>query len=103
MTLLNEKIILIDNREKDSRIPNILKDKNIPILFENLEIGDYIIGDLIIERKTSKDFIASVFDGRIFQQANKITSFTNKAILLIEGNLNKEVLNNLKIKIMINK
>jgi ERCC4-type nuclease len=31
-------------------------------LFENLEIGDYII-----EGKTSKDFIASVFDGRIFQ------------------------------------
>jgi DNA excision repair protein ERCC-4 len=50
-----------------------------------LEIGDYIIGDLIIERKTSKDFIASVFDGRIFQQANKITSYTNRAILLIEG------------------
>jgi ERCC4-type nuclease len=68
-----------------------LKDKGIPILFENLEIGDYIIGDLIIERKTSKDFIASVFDGRIFQQANKITSFTNKAILLIEGNLNDEL------------
>jgi ERCC4-type nuclease len=92
MTLLNEKsIILIDNREKDSEIPNLLKDKGIPILFENLEIGDYIIGDLIIERKTSKDFIASVFDGRIFQQANKITSFTNKAILLIEGNLNNEI------------
>ena len=46
---------------------------------------------MIIERKTSKDFIASVFDGRIFQQANKITSFTNKAILLIEGLLQNEL------------
>jgi DNA excision repair protein ERCC-4 len=92
MTLLNEKVvILIDNREKDSGIPELLKNKGIPILFENLEIGDYIIGDLIIERKTSKDFIASVFDGRIFQQTNKITSYTNKAILLIEGNLNNEI------------
>jgi ERCC4-type nuclease len=91
-TLLNEKsIILIDNREKDSKIPDLLKNKGIPILFENLEIGDYIIGDLVIERKTSKDFIASVFDGRIFQQANKITSFTNKAILLIEGLLQNEL------------
>jgi len=61
-TLLNEKVILIDSREKDSGIPDLLKDKGTPILFENLEIGD-----LIIERKTSKDFIASVFDGRIFQ------------------------------------
>ena len=92
MALLNEKsIILIDNREKDSRIPNILKNKGIPILFENLEIGNYIIEDIIIERKTSKDFIASIFDGRIFQQANKITSFTNKAILLIEGLLQNEL------------
>jgi len=88
----NEKtVILIDNREKDSKIPDLLKNKGIPILFENLEIGDYIIGDLVIERKTSKDFIASVFDGRIFQQANKITSFTNKAILLIEGLLQNEL------------
>ena len=88
-TLFNEKVILIDNREKDSGIPELLKEKGIPILFENLEIGDYIIGDLIIERKTSKDFIASIFDGRIFQQANKITSYTNRAILLIEGLLQK--------------
>jgi ERCC4-type nuclease len=57
----NEKlIILIDNGEKDSKIPDLLK--KVPILFENLEIGD-----LIIERKTSKDFIASIFDGRIFK------------------------------------
>jgi ERCC4-type nuclease len=46
---------------------------------------------LIIERKTSKDFIASIFDGRIFQQANKITSYTNRAILLIEGLLQNEL------------
>jgi DNA excision repair protein ERCC-4 len=85
-TLLNEKVILIDSREKDSGIPDLLKDKGTPILFENLEIGD-----LIIERKTSKDFIASVFDGRIFQQANKIISYTNRAILLIEGNLNDDI------------
>ena len=92
MTLLNEKsIILIDNREKDSRIPDLLKNKEFLFYFENLEIGDYIIKDIIIERKTSKDFIASIFDGRIFQQANKITSFTNKAILLIEDLLQNEL------------
>ena len=60
-------------------------------MFENLEIRDYIIGDLIIE-KISKDFIASVFDRRIFQQANKIASFTNKAILLSEGLLQNNLM-----------
>ena len=71
-TLLNEKsIILIDNREKDSKIPDLLKNKGIPILFENLEIGDYIIGDLVIERKTSKDFIPSIFNGRYFNKQIK--------------------------------
>jgi len=70
-TLLNEKVILIDNREKDSGIPELLKEKGIPILFENLEIGDYIIGDLIIERKTSKDFIASVLMEEFFNKQIK--------------------------------
>ncbi|MEM3407381.1 MAG: ERCC4 domain-containing protein [Nitrososphaerota archaeon] len=84
-------MILIDYREKDSGIPRLLMKKNIPISFENLEIGDYIIGDIVIERKTSKDFIASIFDGRIFEQAGKISSYTNKSILLIEGNLNYEL------------
>jgi ERCC4-type nuclease len=71
-TLLNEKVILIDNREKDSGIPELLKEKGIPILFENLEIGDYIIGDLIIERKTSKDFIASVLMEEFFNKQIKL-------------------------------
>ncbi|MEM2928713.1 MAG: ERCC4 domain-containing protein [Nitrososphaerota archaeon] len=84
-------MILIDYREKDSGIPRILMNRNIPISFENLEIGDYIIGDIVIERKTSKDFIASIFDGRIFEQASKITSYTNKSILLIEGLLQNEL------------
>ncbi|MEM2083022.1 MAG: ERCC4 domain-containing protein [Nitrososphaerota archaeon] len=44
-----------------------------------------------IERKTSKDFIASIFDGRIFDQASKISSYTNKSILLIEGSLQNEL------------
>ncbi|MEM2083021.1 MAG: hypothetical protein QXV10_00730, partial [Nitrososphaerota archaeon] len=42
------KMILIDYREKDSGIPKLLMKKNIPISFENLEIGDYIIGDIVI-------------------------------------------------------
>ncbi|MEM3406167.1 MAG: ERCC4 domain-containing protein [Nitrososphaerota archaeon] len=65
-------MILIDYREKESGIPKLLIKKNIPINFENLKIGDYIIGDIVIERKTSKDFVASIFDGRIFEQASKI-------------------------------
>ncbi|MEM3420058.1 MAG: ERCC4 domain-containing protein [Nitrososphaerota archaeon] len=84
-------MILIDYREKESGIPRLLIKKNIPISFENLKIGDYIIGDIVIERKTSKDFIASIFDGRIFDQANKISSYTNKSILLIEGGIHNEL------------
>jgi ERCC4-type nuclease len=38
-----------------------LKDKGIPILFENLEIGDYIIGDLIIRGENIKRFYCFCF------------------------------------------
>ena len=65
-TLLNEKVILIDNREKDSGIPELLKEKGIPILFENLEIGD-----LIIERKTSKDLLLQYLMEEFFNKQIK--------------------------------
>jgi ERCC4-type nuclease len=37
---MKKTVILIDNRKRCG-IPNILKEKGIPILFENLEIGDF--------------------------------------------------------------
>ena len=77
-----EKIIIIDDREP-SYISNKLPDAKI----ERLEIGDYIIGNMIIERKSSSDFISSILDGRLFRQLNNMQDLEFKPVLAIIGNI----------------
>ena len=56
--------------------------------------GDYIIDRrLTIERKTAKDFLVSIIDGRLFKQAARLKTNARLPILLIEGNPFKTDLN----------
>lgn len=59
--------IICDFREKPSGIPKLLTDKKVDVLFSLLTTGDYVINDeIIVERKTAKDFIQSILTNRIF-------------------------------------
>ena len=54
---------------------------------ENLETGDLQIGDrIIIERKTIRDLIDSIIDGRFIRQANRLVYACMHPIMIIEGN-----------------
>jgi hypothetical protein len=90
--------LICDFREK--RIIKILntmvKSRNdcgdIVIKSQNLDIGDFVVGNTIIERKTHQDLASSILDGRYKEQCNRLQSFkqdkTNvKIIYFIEGNL----------------
>jgi len=78
-------IVYIDAREKSSII-NILSTRGIPVKIENLDVGDFIVGDYIIERKTIHDLAKSIFDGRIFSQLKSLSNIgKGKLIFLIEG------------------
>jgi len=83
----NEKevtpVIIADYKEKDSGVLQTLAERDVIIRLENLEIGDYVIGDYIIERKTMLDFISSIADGRLYEQLNKLRD--KNAILILEG------------------
>jgi hypothetical protein len=50
-TKSNVPMIIVDYKEKESGVVQTLANTDILIKLENLDIGDYIIGDLIIERK----------------------------------------------------
>jgi ERCC4-type nuclease len=81
----NPKIpIIIDTREKQSLIAANLLEKKANIDFEKLEIGDYLIQDTIIERKTFSDFVGSIINKRLFDQLREIKKYPNY-FLLIEG------------------
>ena len=81
----NPKIpIIIDTREKQSLIAANLIEKKANIDFEKLEIGDYLIEDTIIERKTFSDFVGSMINKRLFDQLREIKKYP-KHFLIIEG------------------
>jgi DNA excision repair protein ERCC-4 len=68
---LDKLRIVVDERERKSGIPDLLRAVGINIEMKTLQIGDYIVApETVVERKSIKDLISSVFDGRLFDQCN---------------------------------
>ena len=82
--------IVVDEREKKSGIPDILKGIGINLEIKTLPIGDYIVApETVVERKTISDLVSSIFDGRLFDQCNRLKENYKFPILLIEGNMDE--------------
>ena len=80
----------MDEREKKSGIPNLLKEIGINLEIKTLPVGDYIVApETVVERKTISDLISSIFDGRLFDQCNRLKEHYQFPILLIEGDINE--------------
>jgi DNA excision repair protein ERCC-4 len=83
---LNQLRIVVDEREKKSGIPNLLKSIGINLEIKTLPIGDYIVApETIVERKSISDLVSSVFDGRLFDQCNRMKENFQFPIIIIEG------------------
>lgn len=82
--------VIIDYREKNSLVASHLINLGLEIEFKELKIGDYIVKDVVIERKTISDFISSIINGRLIKQIEELKQFENK-LLLIEGISEQEV------------
>ncbi|MBU2613800.1 hypothetical protein KJ925_05110 [Patescibacteria group bacterium] len=78
-------MMFIDTREKRSRIPVLLEKMNIPITYTDLEVGDYIIGDICVERKEINDYIGSLSSGHLEEQLYNMSVNFNLSYILIEG------------------
>jgi len=80
----------VDEREKKSGIPDLLKEIGISLEIKTLPVGDYIVApETVVERKTISDLISSIFDGRLFDQCNRLKENYQFPILLIEGDINE--------------
>ncbi len=81
--------IIVDHREKNSLVISELISLNIDIEFKQLEIADYIIGNIAVERKTISDLIGSMINKRLFQQLENMKQYPS-SLLIIENfsNLN---------------
>ena len=82
--------IVVDEREKKSGIPDILKGIGINLEIKTLPVGDYIVApETVVERKTISDLVSSIFDGRLFDQCNRLKEHYQFPILLIEGDIDE--------------
>lgn len=76
--------IVLDSREKQSFLAANLREQGAIIKFETLEIADYLINDIAIERKTFKDFQSSIIDKRLISQLENLKKYEKK-LLILEG------------------
>jgi len=84
--------LLVDFREKEF-IDKNAQETEFVIQVTNLHIGDFIIQNgeeivCIIERKTCKDLLASIIDGRFRQQKERMLDAVqdpSKILFIIEG------------------
>ena len=80
-------IITADDREKSSGLIDLLTKQGIDVSVRRLPCCDYVINHEIgIERKTGRDFLVSIMDGRLFRQALRMKRMMPRPIFLIEGN-----------------
>lgn len=83
--LENKLKVIIDNREKNSLVASNLIALGFQIEFKQLEIADYLINDVAVERKTFSDLQSSIINKRIFDQLTNLKQYPEK-LLIIEGN-----------------
>jgi Fanconi anemia group M protein len=76
--------IIIDIREKNSLINSELVGLGLETEFQTLKVGDYLVGEVAIERKTVSDFISSLINKRLANQLEELQQYPNK-LLVIEG------------------
>ena len=80
--------VIVDERERDSGVPSILKALGLQVDYRVLEIGDYVVSaDCAVERKAGRDFVKSLYSGRLFDQARRLRQFYARPVFVAEGDL----------------
>lgn len=78
-------VVKVDYREKGSQVLRELLEQNVNIDLTNLQVGDYLLSkDVVIEFKTIRDFVDSILDGRLLNQARELKQYS-KPLIVIEG------------------
>jgi DNA excision repair protein ERCC-4 len=80
--------IVVDERERNSSIPELLRNAGAVIDYTQLKVGDYIVSsETAVERKTVRDLLSSIYDGRLFVQCSDLVKYYQKPLLVVQGNI----------------
>ncbi len=79
--------IRVDDRESGGAVLTALRGyPEFDIRVERLAVGDYLVEErLLFERKTLPDLVASIKDGRLFAQGERLAKAVPRGALILEG------------------
>ncbi len=78
--------VLVDYREKGSKVIKELMDLGVRFNLEKLEVGDYVLSHrCCVEFKTVQDFVDSIVDGRLLEQVKSLKENYQRPVLVVEG------------------
>ena len=82
--------VVVDVREFRSALPSLLHGNNMIVVPCQLTVGDYILTpDICVERKSVRDLLTSLRNGRLYNQAETMLQHYKNPLLLIEFDQNK--------------
>lgn len=79
-------IITADHREMNGALVARLRKMDLIVEIQALPVGDFRVGDrILVERKKARDFVDSLLDGRLLDQAARLAGAAPRTLLLVEG------------------
>lgn len=83
-----DAMIIVDIHEP-KRIVKRLKELGVKTKRKKITPGDYIVGEVGVERKTVNDFFSSMVKKRLFDQVLRLKDCYPVSTLVVEGDLSK--------------
>jgi Fanconi anemia group M protein len=82
-----EKVkVIADHREMPSGVVRELTKLGVEVEARQLDVGDFILSDRVgVERKSVKDFLQSIVDKRLMEQAQRLGETFERPMLILEG------------------
>lgn len=79
--------IIADHREMPSGVIDELRELGVEVEARQLNVGDFILSDRVgVERKSAEDFLQSIVDKRLLDQAKLLRETFERPVLILEGN-----------------
>lgn len=84
---INTINIVVDDRERNCGVIEALREfKEVMVDVKRIPVGDYVVDKkLVIERKSLRDFVLSIMQGRLFRQAMALKKSGMHPVLILEG------------------
>jgi Fanconi anemia group M protein len=82
-----EVVIAADRRERKSGVFAYLEERaGVRLEVGHLHLADYLLGEgVAVERKSARDFVSSILDRRLFDQAERLVGELERPVLILEG------------------